>query len=116
MNKKSYFSKVEAAREALKARAYELVKLQIRIVKEALKAKDFETAAKANQFLLEHAPPDENGLRVLTESIDKAKEEGGKSLPTVNIGFILGALTPKVLPEAVVIDVEPTVPSPEDPS
>jgi hypothetical protein len=109
--KKSYFSKVEAAREALASRSYEIVKIQLRIIKEALKHGDYKSAAAANQFLLEHTQ-DAEGNRPIVGSIDKKAEESVGSLqPSIQIGFNIGGLLPAArLPEPgkpVVIDITP---------
>jgi hypothetical protein len=106
---KEYFPRVKEAREALKARAMELFELQVDIVKKALKAKDFETAADANQWLMEHMPADA-GMRMIDVGIDKPKHDSRNAGPNVNIGFQLGGITKpeqKALPTATVIDVEP---------
>jgi hypothetical protein len=105
------FPKVREAREALKAKAMEIYELQMKIITEAIAAGDYETAAKANQFLMEHLP-DEDGTSLLNISVDKPKESGDKSGPTIQIGFALGGLPPPkgALPPAV-IDVEPVEPS-----
>lgn len=98
---KSYFPKVKEAREALKAKALEIYEMQMRIIQEAIAAGDYETAAKANQFLMEHLP-DEDGVKVLDISIDKPKEVSEKSGPTIQIGFALGGMSqPTALPPAI---------------
>lgn len=109
---KVYFPRVKEAREALRERAIEIYEMQMRIIQEALASKDFETAAKANQFLMTHLPPDEDGVRLLDADID-AKTTGAQSSgPSIQIGFQLGGMTapPKALPtvtEQPIIDVEP---------
>lgn len=101
----NYFPRVREAREALKAKALEIFEKQQEIIAQAMEAGDFETAAKANQFLLEHLP-DDDGVRVIAESIDKPKETKGVAGPIVQIGFKLGGVNePKALPG--VIDVDP---------
>lgn len=86
------FSTVRKAREAIKARAHELLDLQIAIIKAALAEGDYETAAKANQFLMEHIPA-EDGERMLETSVDKVnKDEQVYKGPMVNIGFQLGGI------------------------
>jgi len=109
--KRGYFNKVATAREALAARSYELVKLQLRIIKLALRKGDHETAAKANQFLMEHVI-DAEGNRPIGPSVDKKVEqvEAGKSGPAVQIGFNIGGLLPgQTQPQTqpVVIDITP---------
>lgn len=112
--KKGYFTKVQAARDALAARSYELVKLQLRIIKLALRKGDHETAAKANQFLMEHVL-DSEGNRPIGPSVDKKTEsaaEAGKLQPAVQIGFNLGGLVPQhQLPQPgkpLIIDITPS--------
>lgn len=102
------FSRIREAREVLRARAEEFVVMQLRIIEAAIKGGDFETAAKANQWLMEHTPADSEGLRMIESSIDKIKEVGsGKNLgPQINIGFNLGGTPQKALPEVQVIEVK----------
>lgn len=105
---KVYFSKVKEAREALKERANELIDTQFRIINEAILGKNFEVAAKANQFLLEHLASDDEGVRVLDVSIDKVVKSDGPSGPMIQIGLSLGGMTqPAALPPLPVITVEP---------
>ena len=118
--KQSYFPRIREARELLMSKAEELIQLQMAIVKKSMEIGDFETASKANQFLLEHVPADpDSSVRVLDISIDKPKEsQGGHSGPIIQLGFSLGGLkapdaidAPKVevkeLPEAVIIEEKP---------
>jgi hypothetical protein len=109
------FSAVRKARAALKERAQEFIDLQMRIIKESLSAGDYETAAKANQFMLEHIPADE-GERVLDISVDKPKQvESGPKGPSIQIGVAIGGITPtKALPEVIDVTAE-AIPEP-DPS
>lgn len=105
------FSSVRKAREALKEKAHELLLLQIAIIKGALNEGDFETAAKANQFLLEHIPADEDGGKVLDVSVDKKQIEEGYKGPAVNVSFQLGGIpqSQPALPEPAIeiIPIEP---------
>jgi hypothetical protein len=101
-----HFSSVKKAREALKERANELLDIQIAIIKGAMSKGDYETAAKANQFLMEHIP-DEDGTRMIDQSVDKPKQLEAKLGPSINIGFAIGGINqPKELPPAV-IEAEP---------
>lgn len=104
----NYFPKVREAREALRARAVELLEKYIKIIDQAAAAGDFETADKALRFLLDHIPAEE-GERVLDPSVDKPTE--GRSMgggPQVQIGLVIGGLEPKqLLPQAEVITIEP---------
>ncbi len=99
------FSSVRKAREALKERAHELLDLQISIIKAALAEGDFETAAKANQFLIEHVP-DEDGERMIDSSPDKKQIDsaGSSKGPSITIGVAIGGLGQKQL-DTPVIDV-----------
>ncbi len=105
-----YFSSVKKAREALKERANELLDLQISIIKSALAEGDFETAAKANQFLLEHIPH-EDGERLLDTTVDKQQIES-KAGPMINIGFKIGGVAQKELTPTT-IEVAPIKPDDE---
>lgn len=102
-----YFPKVKEAREALKAKALEIYEMQVRIIDMALAAQEFEVAAKANQFLLEHMPT-EDGIRLLEGSVDKTASDSGPKGPTIQIGIALGSQKVHELPPATtVIDVTP---------
>ena len=98
-----HFSSVKKAREALKERAQEILDLQMTIIKAAIANGDFETAAKANQFLLEHIPAEDN-QRLLDTNVDKQQIES-KSGPNINIGFAIGGVSQKELPP--IIEVTP---------
>lgn len=108
---RGYFTRVESAREALKARAYEILKLYIHNAKLATKKGDYDTAKKSYQWLMEHMPPDAGGERVVVHSVDKAVEVTGKLQPSVSIGFTIGGLVPnkqlKAGDDPVVVDITP---------
>lgn len=105
---RTYFSKVKQAREAIKERAIELVELQFQIIVEAIAKGQLEVAAKANQFLLEHAAEDEEGNRILDMSIDKPKVIEGYQGPSIQIGLNLGGMNqPKALPKVTEVPIEP---------
>lgn len=96
------FPKVKEAREALKARAMELFDLQIQIILAAVANKDYESASKANQWLLDHIPADD-GVRMFDGSVDKEVSNQGQLGPTIQIGIALGAAPePKALPPATI--------------
>lgn len=108
--KRPAFPRIAEVREMLKARAEELLNLQRRIIYEALANQDYETANDANQFLLKHLPPDEQGVHLLDHDIDKPKDTGKQLGPQISIGFALGGLPqPQQLPapKIEVIDVSP---------
>ncbi len=97
------------AREKLAEKAEEILNLQLLIIKQAITAGDYETAAKANQFLIEHMP-NQDGETMVDVSVDKPKQiEQKGGAPQINIGFALGGITPKALPQPAVevIEVEP---------
>lgn len=112
---KGYFSKVREAREALKEKALEVYALQVRIIEEALAAQEFEVAAKANQWLIEHMPADDEGTRMVDPNVDKPKTVEASSGPSIQIGVVLGGSAQKKLPvtksigPGTVIDAEANV-------
>lgn len=89
---KSYFNKVKVARQLLRDQAEEILKQYMEVVQEARDAKDFETAAKMLQWLVEHMPADEDGERMVEKSIDKQQQviETGPSGPAIQIGIQVG--------------------------
>lgn len=103
------FSSVRKARAALKEKALETYMLMLQIIKQAAAAGDYETAAKYTAWLIDHTP-DEDGERIVAESIDKKESGGGQSGPsgpTIQIGLQIGGVAPKQLPSPKIIDVEP---------
>jgi hypothetical protein len=104
------FPKIAEVREMLKERAAELLNLQRRIVYEALANQDYETANDANQFLLTHLPPDENGVRLLDPDIDKPKDQGKLQGPQISIGFALGGLNQTQSLPAAKVEVIDAIP------
>ncbi len=103
-----YFPKVKAAREKLAARAQELIDLQFKIIKDAMKAEKFEVAASANQWMIEHLPS-EDGVTILDQGIDKPKVVEAKTGPSINIGFALGGMPQKALPAVVEVDIPESI-------
>ncbi len=105
-SKRVYFPRVIEAREALMEKAMRFFELQEQIIVEALAAKAFETAAKANQFLIEHMPK-EDGVSMIDSSVDNTKQVEGSKVPNIQIGVVLGG-QPKQLTQAPaeVIDVD----------
>src|SRR3954468_7834200 len=103
---REHFSKVKAAREAFRDKAQDLLDQYQKAITAALAAGEYEAAIKALQWGLEHAPADEDGVRVMDQSIDKPKIESKPTGPQISIGFALGGLTnanqPKALPEAII--------------
>lgn len=91
--KRQFFSKVREAREALAGKSKEVLDLYLTVIQEARKDGNYEVALTNLRWLLEHLPGDEEGVKVLAESVDKAKVvEKGHSGPQINIGFALGGL------------------------
>lgn len=110
------FPRVREAREALRAKAMEIYETQMRIVAEALAAQEYEVAAKANQFLMAHLPPDSDGTRLIDADIDAPGRPGRDAMgPSIQIGFQLGGMTapPKALPTVIelpTIEIDPEKP------
>jgi hypothetical protein len=106
-SKTVYFSSVKEARDALRAKAMELIDGYMDLITEARAAQELEVAAEGYQFLLKHLPKDEQGITLLDTAVDKvSKEAVGPKGPTIQIGIALGGIKPKELAPAV-IDVEP---------
>lgn len=110
-HKKIMYPRVKEAREALANKAKELFELQITIIKGAIAKEDYETASKANQWLIGHVPADKDGLRMVEVDVDKPKEsKGSGGIPSIQIGFKLGGVPDQLaLPpaNAEVIDIAP---------
>lgn len=106
--KRVYFPKVQEAKEFLLDKAKAMVELQEKLILEAAAAGEYEAALKANQWLIEHVPADQDGQRVIGPSASKPGEVGeGKSGPTIQIGIAFGGIKePAALPE--IIDITPT--------
>jgi phage terminase small subunit len=108
------FSRVSAAREALRNRAEELINEYIDVAKQAKATGDYESAYKALQWLIEHLPKDENNERVVDRSADKddvQQKQIGDTMPRIQIGIALGGVTKRTQalpsPTVEVIDVKP---------
>lgn len=109
-SKRTYFPKVTEARNFLRDKAKELLELQIKLIIEAAASGEYESATKANQWLIEHLPAGDDGVRVIDTSASKPKElgEGGKQGPTINVGIAFGGLQSQEEPKQVtgeVIDI-----------
>ena len=77
------------------------------MIKMAMAAGKYEEALKAQQWLLDHVPADEDGGRILTQSSDKGSSEQGHQGPIIQIGFNVGqGGIPRTLPGVVVSDEE----------
>lgn len=86
---------VRKAREALRDKALELLEEYRAMIKAAAASGKYEEALKAQQWLLDHVPADEEGQRVFGPSIDKTQQIEGPKGPVVQlgIGFNLGGLS-----------------------
>jgi hypothetical protein len=98
------FGKAKEAREAISERLSEIVDGYLTLIKDAHAAESWDVAMRGYQFLLEHAPKDEDGTKVLDQSVNKepAKVQGPTG-PTIQIGIALSGPKPvPALPEATV--------------
>ena len=96
---RDYFSKVRVARELLREKADELLKQYMLVVDEARASGDYETAAKALQWLIDHMP-EEDGVRIIDQSVDKKQEpvQQQQTGPQIRIGIAVGGLGQHSLP------------------
>ena len=103
-NMSKAFPKVREAREALRARAEEIINLYMQNARQAVAAGEFEAAAKALQYLMDHIK-DEDGGRIVDSSVDKQVAIEGPKGPTIQIGFALGGVpnSQPTLPPAITI-------------
>lgn len=108
------YTRLMEARNELQSKAKDLVDAYMKTVDAAIKKGEYEVALKAIQWALEHMP-EEDGVRVLENSVDKIKTESqGSGGPSVTIsvplgGYIgVGAQAPAQIeaPIVEVIDVE----------
>jgi hypothetical protein len=106
------------AREALRARSEEVIKLYFETWKLALAAGDFETAQKCASDLAKHLPRDDDGLSVFDIDVDKPVQvEKGKSGPAIQIGVSIGGIPRAALPEsAPTVQIIEIAPESNDPS
>lgn len=119
IQKRPYFSNVRKAREALKERANEILETYIGLAALAMADKDYETAETILWKLLDHAPEDDEGFRVIDSAASKPPQIEAKATgPAIQIGIALGGISGDVksLPEAKVIDVSPIHDNNETPS
>lgn len=98
---KAFFNKVAIARQLLKEKSEEILKQYLLVVDEARASGDYETAAKALQWLIEHMPSDETGERMVEVSVDKKQQEvaPANSGPQIRIGIAVGGLGQKSMPD-----------------
>lgn len=91
VKQKSFFTKVAVARQLLREKSEDILNEYLDVITKAKEARDFETAAKALQWLLEHMPADENQERIVDISVDKKVQEiKGPTGPGIQIGIMVG--------------------------
>lgn len=101
------FSKIKEARKALLAEAEAIRDLYMTNLKDAMAEGQHDVAQEGLQWLMEHMPADEDGIRIIDQGIDKPKAEAkGGSGPIINIGVQLGGLKREALPPAPPIEAE----------
>ena len=94
-----FMPRVREAREAMRAAATEFVELYKENAKAAMLAGDHDVTRQSVEWFLEHMPPDDEGMRVIEQSIDKPKTSEAKAGPSISIGFAIGGLgVQKALP------------------
>ena len=98
-------SKVKRVRDIIRAEAEEIYRDYRAALKLAVAAGQYEAALKGYAWLVGHAPADEEGVRMVDSDVDKQAEAKGQSGPVIQIGFSLGGIDQKKLPEAAIIDV-----------
>jgi len=109
------FGKARKAREALRERAEEIVRLYFETWKQALAAGDYETAQKCASDLAKHIPKDEDGSTVFDPDIDKKVEATKQLGPSIQMGIVIGGIN-KQLPQPTVEVVEIPVKATQDDS
>ena len=105
------FVKVKAAREELAKKAGIIFDEYMDVIAKAKDAGDYETAAKHLQWLIDHMPADNEGDRMIDQSVDK-KQEVISQLPVgpnIQIGIKVGGSGDdrKSLPSVEVVDIKP---------
>jgi len=93
---KGFFTKVKIARELLREQADTILKDYLDVVSKARDAGEYETAAKALQWLIEHMPSEDDGTRILDTGIDKeVKPQQQDNRPAIQIGIQVGGVAPQ---------------------
>jgi cytochrome c-type biogenesis protein CcmH/NrfG len=97
---KMHFSKVRIARELLREKSEQILQQYLTVVEKAQEAGDYETAAKALQWLMDHMPADDDGGRLVDVSVDKKQQavERGPTGPAIQVGIVVGGVGQKSLP------------------
>lgn len=88
---RDYFPKVKQAREALTARAMEILDNYIAVIQSAQADGNYEVAAESLQWLMEHMPMVDN-QRMIDVHIDHQITSKTPAGPAINIGFQLGGM------------------------
>ena len=89
-----FFTKVKVARDLLRERADVLLQQYLNIVDMATAAGDYETAAKAMQWLMDHMPAEDDGTRIVDVSVDKKQQQvQPQALPQIQIGIAVGGVS-----------------------
>jgi hypothetical protein len=102
-------TRIKEAQEVLRNRAEELLNEYFAVIQDARAAQEFETAAKHIQWLIEHMPSEEGETdRIVAPSVDKQPKQVERSNgPQINIGFAIGGLKKKELPQVTVDRIPP---------
>lgn len=113
------FARVGIARNLLREKAEELYKKYMDIIQKAEDAGQYEVAAKHLQWLIDHMPAEDDGTRMIDQSVDKKQEviDRGPVGPAIQIGIQVGGTgnkhievsKPKELPKPIpaeIIDAE----------
>lgn len=96
---------VKRARLALSENSEEVLAEFRAAIKLAIAHGKYEAGLLAYQWLLEHTPAAEDGVRVIDSSVDKQQKQAeGPRGPLIQIGFKLGGSSEKALPEVIEVD------------
>jgi hypothetical protein len=90
---KGFFTKVKVARDLLRDQADVILRDYLDVVNKARDAGEYETAAKALQWLIEHMPSEDDGTRIIDTSVDKdMKPVVQEQRPAIQIGIQVGGV------------------------
>ena len=100
---------VKRARLALLENSEEVLAEYRAALKLAIAHGKYAEGIQGYQWLMEHTPPDEDGVRMVEPSVDKQqKQTDGPRGPLIQIGFKLGGMPgDKALPEVIEIEPDP---------
>ena len=101
-------SKVKRVRDLIREEAESIYREYRAALKLAVAAGQYEAALKGYAWLSGHVPADEDGVRMVDGDVDKQQEVKGQNGPVIQIGFSLGGIDQKKLPEVAIIDVRDT--------